>query len=593
MKRTWGCVCLAATVTAVRATEPKYTIAYSGFAPLNAEIFVADADGRNPRPLFPGPEEDFNASFSHDGDWIVFTSQRNGSADIYRAHPDGTHLERLTDDPAFDDQGALSPDGRSLAFVSTRGGHAEIWVMDLRTKKARNITNHRLGAFRPAWSPNGQWIAFSSDRDSPRPSRPGSFETIQRTEMYLLHPDGTGLRLLTHTGSFAGSPHWSTDGTQIVYYAASFEDVIAISDPRRQRATTQIVAVDVTTGQERTLTQGKGEKWSPRWLGADRIGYFSGGPEGGLEFIDGKPGARGEFNSPNWSPDGRHVVYWRDIGQNWPPVMETHSRDPEFRLLRTGLFPSFSPTGERLVFTNGVAALIHNGLVHANADGSNRWMLFDDQQRSVVAPAWSPLGDRIAFSVGGAFQGFLGVKKVTSNLATLTPEGTDFKLLTEGDRNDAFPSWSPDGKRLVFRATDEHGKGLRIIDVASGLITVLTSGNQTDNFPSWSPIDDEISFTSNRDGDYEIYSVRADGTALKRITHIPGNDAHSSWSPDGEWIAFATGRDGFRDEMPLHPHNPQSYGEIAVMRPDGSHLRILTENPWEDATPRWAPLPKQ
>lgn len=586
-------MCLLAAAWAAHAADPKYTIAYSGFAPLNAEIFIADADGRNPKPFFPSPGQDFDASFSADGQWIVFTSDRSGSADIYRAHPDGTHLERLTDDPAFDDQAALSPDGRSLAFVSTRGGHAELWVTDPRTKKARNITNHRLGAFRPAWSPDGQWIAFSSDRDSPLPIRPGSFETIQRTEIYLIHPDGTGFRQLTHTGSFAGSPQWSADGKQIVYYQASFEDVIAISDPRRQRATTQIVAIDVASGKERALTQGKGEKWSPRWIGADRAGYFAGGPEGGLEFTDGKAGARGEFNSPSWSPDGSRVVYWRDIGQNWPPVMETHSHDPQFRLLRTGIFPSFSPTGEQLVFTNGFAALAHNSLVLANVDGSSRWTLFDDQQRSVVAPAWSPLGDKIAFSVGGAFQGFLGVNKVTSNLATLTPEGTDFTLLTDGDRNDAFPSWSPDGKRIVFRATDADGKGLRIIDVATHKITVLTAGTQTDNFPAWSPTGDEITFTSNRDGDYEIYTVHSDGSGLKRITHIPGNDAHSVWSPDGQWIAFATARDGFRDEMPLHPHNPQSYGEIAVMRPDGSDMRILTENPWEDATPGWAPMPKK
>jgi Tol biopolymer transport system component len=583
-----------AGVPAPMNAQPKYTIAYSGFAPLNTDVFIADADGRNPKLFLADPAQDFNASFSRDGKWIVFTSERNGSADIYRAHPDGTGLERLTDDPSFDDQAALSPDGRTVAFVSSRSGHAEIWTLDLATRKVRNITNHAGGHFRPTWSPDGQWIAISSDRDSPQPHRPDGFELIQQTEIYILHPDGSGLRRLMHTNSYAGSPSWSPDGKHIVLYKASFEDVIRISDPRHLRATTQIAVVDVASGQEKELTQGKGEKWSPRWLADGRIGYFSGGPEGGVEFTRGDAGARGEFNSPDWSPDGRKMIYYRDIGQNWPPVMETPSKDSRFRLLRTGIFPSFSPSGDRLAFTNGQAALSHNGLMETSADGSNRWLIFDDLQRNTTAPNWSPAGDWIAFGLGGAFQGFLGTGRVNSTVALIRPDGSGLRELTHGERNDGFPSWSPDGKRLVFRTADKAGKGLRIAEVETGEIKVLTEGDHTDNFPDWSPKGDWICFTSNReDKDYEIYLIRPDGTALKRLTHLPGNDGHSTWSPDGEWIAFSSGRAGFKDETALHPHNPQSYGEITVMRADGSQITALTDNPWEDATPRWAPLKRK
>ena len=285
------------------------------------------------------------------------------------------------------------------------------------------------------------------------------------------------------------------------------------------------------------------------------------------------------------------MIYYRDVGQNWPPVMETPSRDSRFRLLRTGIFPSFSPEGDRLVFTNGQAALSHNGLVEAGIDGTNRWLIHDDLQRNTTAPAWSPAGDWIAFGLGGAFQGFLGTGRVTATIALIRPDGSGLKELTHGDRSDGFPSWSPDGKRIVFRRADQSGKGLRIVDTETGEIRTLTEGDHTDNFPDWSPKGDWICFTSNReDNDYEIYAIRPDGTGLKRLTHLPGIDAHSTWSPDGEWIAFASGRAGFKDDAALHPHNPQSYGEITVMRADGSDVTALTDNPWEDATPRWAPL---
>ena len=70
------------------------------YMPLRSELMIADADGSNPRKLVPGTEIDYNASFSHDGRWVVFTSERSGSADIFRARVDGTAVERLTDSPS-------------------------------------------------------------------------------------------------------------------------------------------------------------------------------------------------------------------------------------------------------------------------------------------------------------------------------------------------------------------------------------------------------------------------------------------------------------------------------------------------------------
>ena len=152
-----------ATTSVLHAKE---RILLHRIGPSQSTLFIANADGSNERPLLPNSGFDYNASWSADGKWIVFTSERGGSADIYRVHPDGSGLERLTDDPAYDDQGALSPDGKQLAFVSSRGtGSADIWVLDLQTKEAQNLS-HAPGSFRPSWSRDGKWIAFSSDRNT-------------------------------------------------------------------------------------------------------------------------------------------------------------------------------------------------------------------------------------------------------------------------------------------------------------------------------------------------------------------------------------------------------------------------------------------
>jgi TolB protein len=572
------------------ASKPDYTVAFASFAPLNTDIFVAEADGSNPRPLLARQGLDQNASFSRDGKWVVFTSERNGSADIYRVHPNGSGLERLTDNPAFDDQGTLSPDGRFLAFVSSRTGQADLWVLELATKKLRNLTNNPAGDFRPSWSPDGRWIAFSSDRDSNKPKF--TFVTLHSTEIYLIRADGSGLRRVTHAQSFGGSPVWSPDGGRLLFYEAEIKEVHAITRPLRQRGTTQIATVDLRTDERRVLTSGAGEKWSPRWLAQGGVAYVSGGPAGGVEFTDGPVvGARGEFNSPSWSVDGRHMVFHREVDHNWPPLQEWHSRERQFRLTRTGVLPSSSPDGDRLLCNDRTAGILHNSILLMNADGSQRSVLFTDPEKSALGPVWSPRGDAIAFGIGGFFQGSLGA--AVADIAVMGADGAGLKILTDGSGNYGFPSWSPDGRQLVYRTSGEGKNGLSIIDVWTGKVRALTGDSGNGNFPSWSPLGDRISFTSNRDGDYEIYTMKTDGTDLRRLTHSPGNDAHNNWSPDGKWIVFASNRGGFKDEAVLHPFNPQPSGDIYVMRADGSDVRLLTDNQYEEGTPNWIPLRRE
>ena len=107
-----------------------------------------------------------------------------------------------------------------------------------------------------------------------------------------------------------------------------------------------------------------------------------------------------------------------------------------------------------------------------------------------------------------------------------------------------------------------------------------------DNFPLWSPRGDLIMFSRQAEGDYEIYTIKPDGTGVKRVT--AAGTTPMGWSPDGSHIVFASTRMGFKDEM-TYTDAPQPYGEIFVMRADGSDVQQLTDNQWEEGTPAWQP----
>ena len=219
-----------------------------------------------------------------------------------------------------------------------------------------------------------------------------------------------------------------------------------------------------------------------------------------------------------------------------------------------------------------------------------------EKDRNVLAAEWSPSGDKIIFSIGafGAF--FNGFHEVFvkpadrveggAQIAIVNPDGTGFEELTTGAGNNAFPSFAPDGKRFVFRVFDADRYGLRIMNLETKAVATLTT--EYDNFPLWSPRGDLIMFSRLIEGAYEIYTIKPDGTTLKRLTYTHGNDAHMAWSPDGEYIAFASSRMGFKDEV-LYTDAPQAYGELFVMRYDGTSVEQLTDNQWEDGTPAWQP----
>jgi Tol biopolymer transport system component len=598
----------AQALAPAQPASTKSTILTNRIGPSGGELFIANGDGSGEHKLNSGGNMEYDAMFSGDGKWIVFTSERNGSANIYRIHPDGSGLERLTDDDGFDDQASLSPDDNQLAFVSTRvSGTNNIWILDIKTRKARNLTGVPAlqaaegkmdGFFRPSWSPDGKWIAFSSDRgtDFKRHKFPlPGFEHIQAASVYVIQPNGQGLRKLTPESEMAGSPKWSADGKQVVFYDLDAEYTFAARLFGEVRS--QIISVDLATGGRTERTSGPGLKVSPQFLGADRIGYLMKGPgqKGELAFTTGEHGAdapaAGVIRNPAWSPDGKQLVYEKfayDSKQN----QSVYAKDQTFELRFSGEFPAISSTGKLALSPFGdVGALRITpfdkiAVYVSDLDGTNRKQLFQQDGGGAFSPTWSPDGQWVVFGYGAVFN---DRETKPSQLIMIRADSSEKRELTSGPLNSGFPSWSPDGKHIVYRVWSKEERSLQILNLEDGKSTKLTSGN--DNFPVWSPLGDRIGFTRDTGGEnsYEIFTIRPDGTDLKQLTHAPGNDAHCAWSPDGKYIVFGSARLGFRDETPLYDGSPQPYAELFVMNADGSNQRPITSDKWEEGTPAWAP----
>jgi len=594
-------VALPTLIALFAETPSPRKIAFARVFPMPGEtgLFVADSDGSHERPLLDSPGIDYDAVWAPDGESIVFTSERDGSADLFLVRPDVASLIQLTKNPAYDDQAAFSPDGKQLVFVSTReGGRANLWTLDLASQRAKRVTSGAGGDFRPAWSPDGKWIAFSSDRESPFPFAHGRWERLQLAEIYLIRPDGSGIRKLTSTGGFCGSPKWMADGAHVFAYCMTAEQTLAMRAARPVDAgDTRIVSIDVRTGAVTDLSAGPGVRFDPSPLQGNETGYISKDPAApGIYYTTGRKGPQGNVRAASWSPDGRRVVFHRRMGSVPRSMQKTFSRNAKYELRLAGVLPAFSPSG-REYLTNSPPGVSGGTLTVTNFETGESKVVHKDTKRYILAGAWSPKGDRILFGIGGfqAFFGGLGPVFLKpgdraedgAQVAMVNADGSGFQEITAaGADNNAFPSFAPDGKRFVYRTFTKATYGLRVMDFETKAVRTLT--REYDNFPLWSPRGDLIMFSRLVDGAYEIYTIKPDGTGLRRLTYSKGNDAHQGWSPDGEYIVFAGSRMGFKDEV-IYTDAPQPYGEIFVMRYDGTGVEQLTDNQWEEGAPAWRP----
>ena len=233
-------------------------IVYEDDEPTRAVIAVMDADGSNRRVLTPSGFQG-QPAWSPDGRWIVFERDAApGDNGIWLMRRDGSSRRRLTRNPyagaecGCDTDPAFSPDGRQISFVRIRAesrGLGALFVMDRGGTNLQRLTSWQLDpGLKHAWKPDGSQILLSSN-SNPQPG--------ESSNIYVLRPDGTGLRALTHfkggsPNALAGS--WSPDGRSVVLKTDESGDY-------------QLYLMDADGGNlrriTRNLTEPSGIVWAP------------------------------------------------------------------------------------------------------------------------------------------------------------------------------------------------------------------------------------------------------------------------------------------------------------------------------------------
>ena len=100
---------------------------------------------------------------------------------------------------------------------------------------------------------------------------------------------------------------------------------------------------------------------------------------------------------------------------------------------------------------------------------------------------------------------------------------------------------SPDGQRIAVERAEPgtQNRDIWLVDIATGAMTRLTSDPGFDAFPIWSPDGRRIIFTSNRSGVYDLYEKPADGSANETLLyHSPGGKGPTSWSANGKFLVY-------------------------------------------------------
>jgi imidazolonepropionase-like amidohydrolase/Tol biopolymer transport system component len=441
---------------------------------------------------------------SPDGGRIVFDLL----GDIYVMSAGGGEARLLLGGPAYETQPRFSPDGRRIAFTSDRDGLENLWTMaaeggDLRQiskEKERQVSN-------PAWTPDGEYLVGRKHFRNTR--------SLGAGEMWLYHVGGgSGLQLTERRNweQNATEPIVSPDG-RYVYFS---EDVSPGGGFQYNRDPHGVIYVvqryDRETGEKET------------WLRA---------PGGSL--------------APRLSPDGKTMAFVRRVGTK--TALMVHDME------------------------SGRERMLWNGLDH---DQQEVWAIFG----TYPAYDWTPDGRSIVIWAGGkiwrvdAASGVPAEIPFTARVSQRITDAVRFPQQVAPDRFDVrmlrWVTVSPDQRHVVYNALGR----LWVKQLPDGAPRRVTRQDQGwELFPSWSPDGRSLVYTTWSDDELgAVRTVRLDGRGARKLTSDPGHYVEPSFSRDGRQVVYRrTGGDALRGDL-------YSRGEgIYILAATGGEPRLVTE----------------
>jgi Tol biopolymer transport system component len=187
-----------------------------------------------------------------------------------------------------------------------------------------------------------------------------------------------------------------------------------------------------------------------------------------------------------------------------------------------------------------------------------------------IAPSWSPDGKKIVYSsnVNGNYALFSMNADGSAQTQIHLAKGVD----------ETQPVWSPDGTKIAYQSNAFGDFDIFVLTLGSSTEALrLTTGDTQETQPSWSPDGLKIGFVSNSYINFDIYVMDLDGKNVTQLTKNRAYDSSPVWSPNGQQIAFISKRD------------PDQHFQLFVMNADGSNETQLTTGDFIVHSPAWSP----